>query len=246
MRIYPAIDLIEGKTVRLVEGRYDRKLSYDISPIDAARKWADAGAEYIHVVDLDGARKGSPANLGTIEKIAAAVKLPVQAGGGYRSVPDIQKALDIGVTRVIVGSQAFKDRAFAETCAKTFGERVIFSVDARSGEIMSDGWEKSSGRDDAGMIKMFVERCGAGEIIYTDISKDGTLSGPDVGNLKRILSKVRVKIISAGGIKTVRDVVSLTELGQGISGAIIGRALYDGTIDLREAINAGKADHTVS
>ena len=246
MRIYPAIDLIEGKTVRLEQGRYDHKLSYDISPVDAAKKWADAGAEYIHTVDLDGARKGSPVNLGVVEKIVRAVKLPVQLGGGYRSAADIRRALDAGVTRVIVGSQAFKDKSFAVQCAGAFGDKVIFSVDAKSGEIMSDGWEIGSGCDDVDMIRTFVDKCEVKEIIYTDISKDGTLSGPDLDNLKRILGKVDVKIISAGGVKTVQDVIGLKKLGAGISGAIIGRALYDGTIDLKEAINAGKADNTVS
>lgn len=246
MRIYPAIDLIEGKTVRLVEGRYDRKLSYDISPVDAARKWADAGAEYIHVVDLDGARSGAPVNLGVVERITRAVKIPVQVGGGCRSAADIQKALDAGAARVIIGSQAFKDRDFAVECSGTFGDKVIFSVDARSGEIMSDGWEIGSGCGDVEMIKTFVDGCGVKEIIYTDIDKDGTLAGPDIGNLKRILGKVGVDIISAGGVKTVEDILGLKKLGPRISGAIIGRALYDGTISLKEAINAGKTDNTVS
>lgn len=246
MRIYPAIDLIEGKTVRLEQGRYDRKLSYDVSPVEAAKKWVAAGAEYIHVVDLDGARKGCPVNLDVVGKIVAASGVPVQTGGGYRSAADIRKALDMGVARVIVGSRAFKDPDFAHDCIKTFGGRVIFSVDAKSGEIMAEGWEARSGRDDIAMIRMFVEKCGVKEIIYTDIQKDGTLSGPDVANLKRIIAAVNVKIISAGGVKTVEHVRQLKGLGPGISGAVIGRALYDGTIDLKEAIDAGKADNTLS
>lgn len=247
MRIYPAIDLIDGKTVRLVQGGYDRKLSYDITPTDAAKKWASMGAEYIHVVDLDGARKGSPVNLGVVSNIVKSVPgVPVQAGGGYRSLNDIYKALVAGVRRVIVGSQAFKDPEFALGCAREFGDRVIFSVDAKSGQIMSEGWEARSGRDDIGMIKIFVEKCGVEEIIYTDISKDGMLTGPDLDNLKRILGSVGVKIISAGGVKTVEHVTQLAGLGSGISGAVIGRALYDGTIDLKEAINAGKANNTLS
>jgi phosphoribosylformimino-5-aminoimidazole carboxamide ribotide isomerase len=247
MRIYPAIDLIEGKTVRLVQGEYDRKLSYDITPTDAAKKWASMGAEYIHVVDLDGARKGEPVNLGVVADIVKSTAgVPVEVGGGYRTLKDIYKALVVGVRRVIVGSQAFKDPDFALGCVKEFGDRVIFSVDAKSGQIMSEGWEASSGRDDIGMIKIFVEKCGVEEIIYTDISKDGMLTGPDLDNLKRILGSVDVKVISAGGVKTVDHVRQLVSLGPGISGAVIGRALYDGTIDLKEAINAGETNNTVS
>lgn len=247
MRIYPAIDLIEGKTVRLVQGEYDRKLSYDISPVDAAKKWVSMGAEYIHVVDLDGARKGSPVNLAVVSDIVKSVAgVPVEVGGGYRSLNDIYKALVAGVRRVIVGSQAFKDPDFALGCVKEFGDRVIFSVDAKSGQIMSEGWEARSGRDDIGMIKIFVEKCGAKEVIYTDISKDGMLTGPDLDNLKRILGSVDVKVISAGGVKTVEHIRQLAGLGEGISGAVIGRALYDGTIDLKEAIDAGKANNPVS
>jgi len=240
MVIYPAIDLIGGRTVRLEQGRYDRKLSYDISPEEAARKWVSMGAEYIHVIDLDGARTGRLSNLDVVKRIVASVgDVPVQTGGGYRSVEDIQTALDAGSARVIIGSRAFADRKFAEECSSRFGDRVIFSVDARSGQIMAEGWEVGSGLKDKDMIKMFVEKCGAREIIYTDIVKDGMLSGPDTGNLERILSSVHVKVISAGGVKTVEHIKQLKKLEPlGISGAVIGRALYEGTIDLKEAIDA--------
>jgi phosphoribosylformimino-5-aminoimidazole carboxamide ribotide isomerase len=248
MRIYPAIDLIGGRTVRLEQGRYDRELSYDIEPVEAARRWKEQGAEYIHVVDLDGARAGHPVNLGTVSDIVGAMAdLPVQVGGGYRTMDDIDKALKAGVERVIVGSRAFRDPDFARKCARYHGRRVIFSVDARSGYIMSEGWETGSGMDDTEMIKRFVSECGVREIIYTDISKDGMLTGPDLDNLRRILSRVEVRVISAGGVRTVEHIEQLRSLEpEGISGAIVGRALYEGTIDLKEAIDAGKKDNTLS
>ncbi|MDD3088812.1 MAG: 1-(5-phosphoribosyl)-5-[(5-phosphoribosylamino)methylideneamino]imidazole-4-carboxamide isomerase [Candidatus Omnitrophica bacterium] len=247
MKIYPAIDLMSAMTVRLEQGRYERKLSYDISPREAAAKWISLGAEYIHVVDLDGAREGRPVNLDVLKDIVSEAKdVPVEIGGGYRSTDDIHKALKAGAGRVIVGSRAFRDRSFAEECVREFSEKVIFSVDAKSGEIMSEGWERSSGSGDIEMIRLFMETCGVKEIIYTDISKDGTLAGPDIANLKRILSAVKVNIISAGGVKTVEHIRSLKAMGPAITGAIIGRALYDGTIDLEEAIDAGKEDNTLS
>lgn len=248
MRIYPAIDLIGGKTVRLEQGQYDRKLSYDISPLDAALKWKAMGAEFIHVVDLDGAKEGRPMNLDVASDIAGSVgEIPVQLGGGYRRLEDVEMALSKGISRVIIGSKAFEDPEFALECSREFRGGVIFSVDAKSGQIMSDGWEKDSGCDDVGMIKMFVEKCAANEIIYTDIKKDGMLTGPNIDNIKRILSEVEVKIISAGGIKTVEDIKQLKAIESlGVSGAIVGRALYEGTLNLSEAIDAGKENNTVS
>lgn len=240
MKIYPAIDLIGGKTVRLVQGDYDKKLSYDIDPVEAAVKWESMGAEFLHIVDLDGAKAGRPVNLDVAEKIAGAVRIPVEIGGGYRNIEDIQKALDKGMRRVIVGSKAFEDKAFAKECARKFGDRVIFSVDARNGRIMSEGWELESGCDDVDMIEMFVRECGAKEIIYTDIQKDGMLTGPSTDKLEKILDGIEVNIVSAGGIKTVEHIKELKKIeSKGLSGVIIGRALYDGTIDLEEAIDAG-------
>ena len=240
MRIYPAIDLIGGKTVRLEQGRYDKQLSYDIDPVEAAKKWESMGAEFLHIVDLDGAKAGKPMNLAVAEEIVKAANIPVEIGGGYRTIEDIQMALDKGVRRVIVGSKAFEDKSFAKECAETFGDGVIFSVDAKNGQIMSDGWELDSGCDDVGMIEVFVSECGAKEIIYTDIQKDGMLTGPSTGVLENILDKIDIKIISAGGIKTVDHVKELKKIEEkGLSGVIIGRALYDGTIDLKEAIDAG-------
>ncbi|MBD3378906.1 MAG: 1-(5-phosphoribosyl)-5-[(5-phosphoribosylamino)methylideneamino]imidazole-4-carboxamide isomerase [Candidatus Omnitrophica bacterium] len=239
MKVIPAIDLIDGKTVRLLQGKYDKELNYDVSPVDAARRWRKMGAELLHIVDLDGARKGRPMNLATAEEISRSVDIPVELGGGFREKKDIRGALAGGVARVIIGSKALTDIDFARSCIEEFGEKVIISVDARNARPMISGWEKGMDIDLLDILKRFVS-FGAQEMIFTDIEKDGMLSGPSTDLLEDLLSKVDVKLISAGGIKTVEHIKELKKLEPlGLSGAIVGRALYEGTIDLKEAINAG-------
>ncbi|MFH1846663.1 MAG: 1-(5-phosphoribosyl)-5-[(5-phosphoribosylamino)methylideneamino]imidazole-4-carboxamide isomerase [Candidatus Omnitrophota bacterium] len=246
MKIIPAVDIIEGKTVRLEQGQYNKKLSYDLSPVEAARKWESLGAEMLHIVDLDGAREGKPVNLGIAREIIRQVKIPVEIGGGFRKEIDIKKALDLGITRVIIGSKAFADIDFARDCLESFKQQVIFSVDARNFELCVEGWEKKLDLDLFEVLGRFVA-FGAKEIIYTDIQRDGMLSGPNIEGLKEILTKTSVKVISAGGVKTADDIRELKKLEDlGLSGVIIGRALYEGTIDLKEAIDAGKEDNSVS
>lgn len=246
MKIIPAIDLIGGKTVRLEQGKYDHKLSYDIDPVDAAREWEAMGAELIHVVDLEGAKEGRPVNLPVVEKIVQAVNVPVEVGGGFRKQVDIKNALSHGAWRVIVGSKAFEDLDFARSCLETFRQRIILSVDAKNLEPRIRGWKKSTGVDIFVIMKKFAS-FGASEIIYTDIQRDGTLKGPNTENIERILKEVDVKIVCAGGVKTIEDIKSLKKLEEkGLSGVIVGRALYEGTINLKEAINVGKTDNPVS
>lgn len=246
MKIIPAIDIIDGKTVRLEQGRYDRELKYEIKPVEAAREWESMGAELIHVVDLDGARQGRPVNLSVLKEIARAVNVPVEVGGGFRKEIDIKDALNNGAWRVIIGSKALEEIDFARNCIETFHAQVIISVDVKELKPRVHGWEKGLDLDLFDVLKKFVS-FGAKELIYTDIQKDGMLSGPAAENLEKILKEVKVKIISAGGIKTIEHIKELKKLeGLGLSGVIVGRALYDGTIDLKEAIDAGKKDNTVS
>jgi phosphoribosylformimino-5-aminoimidazole carboxamide ribotide isomerase len=246
MKVIPAIDIIGGKTVRLEQGKFDRKLSYDVPPVDAAREWETAGAELIHLVDLDGAKESRPVNLAAVEEIVRAVNIPVEVGGGFRKEVDIKRALDSGIWRVIVGSRAFEDIDFARDCIENFKERVILSVDAEDFKPRVRGWEKAVDLDLFEILKRFVS-FGAKELIYTDIKRDGTLSGPNIEGLKRILSEVDIGIISAGGVKTIEHVKELKKLEpMGLVGVIIGRALYEGTINLGEAINAGKENNSVS
>ncbi len=246
MKIIPAIDIINGKTVRLRQGRYDKKLNYDITPVDAAKEWEAMGSGLIHVVDLDGAKEGRPVNLSVIRKIIKAVNVPVEIGGGFRKESDIKRALDSGVRRVVIGSKAFEDIDFARACLEKFQDKIILSVDARGFKPQVRGWEKELDVDMFDILKKFVS-FGAKEIIYTDIQKDGMLLGPSVNELKEILTKVNVKIIAAGGVKTIEHVKELKKLEPlGVTGVIIGRALYEGTINLKEAINVGKTNNSVS
>ncbi len=246
MKIIPAVDIIGGKTVRLEQGQYDRELNYDISPVEAARKWEASGAELIHVVDLDGAKEGRPVNLDTIEEIVKAVNVPVEVGGGFRKELDIKDGLNRGIWRVVVGSSALEDLDFARNCIENFQDRVVLSVDAEGYKPRVRGWEKATELDLFEVMKKFVS-FGVKELIYTDIKRDGTLTGPNIENIKKILTEVGVRIISAGGIKTVDHIKELKALeAMGLSGVIIGRALYDGTISLKEAIDAGKTDNPVS
>ena len=246
MKIIPAIDLIGGKTVRLQQGEYDRKMVYDISPVDAAKKWEDQGAPMLHVVDLDGAKEGKPVNLAVLAEIVKAVKIPVETGGGYRTRDEIRRAIDKGVSRVVIGSKALTDMRFAHNCVNDFGEKIIFSLDVKNFRPSVDGWEETVDIDIPTVLGWFSD-FGVKEMIYTDIKSDGMLLGPNIESIERILDVAHMKIISAGGVKTKDHVTQLKALeSKGLSGVIIGRALYEGTIDLREAIDAGKADNPVS
>jgi len=246
MKIIPAIDLIGGETVRLLQGEYDRMLNYEISPQNAALKWESMGAELIHIVDLDGAKKGNPENLPVVREIVKTLKIPVELGGGFRTGENISEALDAGVWRVIIGSRAFEDMDFARRVVKEFGARVIFSMDIKALKPSVRGWKKTLNLEISDILSFFAS-LGVKEIIYTDIESDGMLSGPNIDNLKRILSETDIKIISAGGVKTIEDILALKEMEDiGISGVIIGRALYEGTIDLKEAISVSKKNNTVS
>jgi phosphoribosylformimino-5-aminoimidazole carboxamide ribotide isomerase len=246
MKIIPAIDLIDGKTVRLEQGKYDAKLSYDVLPIEAARRWEQCGAEYLHIIDLDGAKKGEPVNLNLAGAIVKEVSLPVEIGGGYRNKKDIDLALAMGFDRVIVGSKVFEDKQFAADIIKSYGNRIIISVDATKDKIKIHGWETAIESDLFEVLDEFIS-FGLEEIIYTDISKDGTLAGPDTVFLRTLLERTGLKITYAGGIKNVEHILALKDLaGLGVNGVIVGRALYDKTIDLEEAINACKENNTMS
>ncbi len=240
MIIIPAIDIIDGKTVRLVKGDYDKKLSYDLSPASAAREWQDKGAGMLHIIDLDGARSGEPVNLDIAASIAKELTIPVEIGGGYRNFSQVDEALNLGISRVILGSSAVKDLVFAKEAITKYGDKIIISVDVLEGEIKVHGWEADSDYDldfYLGKIKEF----GAKRIIFTDVSKDGTLEGPNIDYLIELLtgSAKGLKMVYAGGIKSVDNIRDLKKIEYlGIEGVVSGRALYDGTLDVEEAIDA--------
>jgi len=232
MRIYPATDISKGRCVRLFQGRAERETVFSDDPVEMAQRWVEAGAEYLHVVDLDGAFSGGPKNLDVVEGIAA-LGVPVQLGGGMRSDEDVDAAFERGCARVIVGTRAIiEPEWFGGLCSKYPG-RIAGSVDARGGIVALKGWvEESELR--VGEVLSRLEGAGAAVLIYTDISRDGTLEGPDVEQVRRLVDLTEVPLIAAGGMSSIDDVRALSSLS--LHGVIVGKALYTGGIDLREAL----------
>jgi len=236
MKIYPAIDIIDGRCVRLVQGDYKQVTVYDENPAAVAKKWQDMGAEYLHIVDLDGSRRGTAHSDETVKKILSAVDIPVQIGGGIRTIDDIRSKLEMGISRVILGTVAVTDFELTKNAVETFGEAIAVGVDASNGKVAITGWTSVSDQDSTALIARLAE-IGVKTIIYTDIAKDGMMSGTNIP-MYREVSNFPLDIIAAGGVTNIDDVSALKETG--ISGAIIGKALYLNTIDLEEAIRTGK------
>ena len=235
MKVIPAIDIRSGRVVRLAQGKAENETVYFDSPREAADKWISAGADLIHVVDLDGAIEGSFKNLPAIKELARSVKARIQLGGGLRDEKTIEDLFASGIYRIVLGTKAL-DEKFIGWAVKKFGEKIVVGIDARDGIVYTKGWLADSG------IKA-VELAGkmAGmevrTINYTDISKDGMLKGPNIKSLKEMLSAAKVDVVAAGGVSTIADVKALKALEpKGLKGMIIGKALYEGTIDLSEAI----------
>ncbi len=235
MRIYPAIDIKDGKCVRLLRGSFSDMTVYGDSPVDMARKWESEGGEFIHVVDLDGARSGNGANSDIIRDICAAVKVPVQTGGGIRSGEDIENRLICGVGRVIIGTRAVADRAFVKEAVMEYGDRIVIGIDARDGMVATDGWEKTSGITALDFARE-MKGMGVKTVVYTDIATDGTLMGPNVRAMTEMAAIGGLDVIASGGIGSLAHILSLA--GTGVEGVIVGRALYTGDVNLREAVKA--------
>ena len=233
MIIYPAVDIKDGKCVRLLQGRFSDVTVYSDNPLDMAKKWEEAGAEYLHVVDLDGARTGKSKNSDIITEIAAAVKMPVQLGGGIRSMETIEDYLSKGIQRVILGTSAVKDPEFVKIALEKYGERVVIGIDAKDGIVAIEGWEKTSDFTAVDFARKMVE-LGARTIIYTDIAQDGTLNGPNLKSMKEMIDSVEAEIIASGGVGSLQDIKNLKEINA--QGVIVGKALYTGAVDLKEAI----------
>lgn len=224
---------MDGQVVRLRQGKSSEKTVYSSDPAGFARRWADEGADWIHVVDLNGAFTGSPGNLKIVAEIARAVPCPVQLGGGLRTIQSLREAFDCGVSRVILGTRAAESLEFVSKAADEFGtERVAVGIDARGGVVAVRGWTESAGRKAADVIKE-AEKAGAGAVIYTDIATDGMLQGPNFAELDTVLSITRLRVIASGGVSSQEDVFALARRPF-LHGVIIGKALYDGRISLRE------------
>lgn len=243
MLILPAIDLRGGQCVRLRQGDYDQETVFGDDPAAMARRWVDQGATYLHVVDLDGARQGRPVNGDSIRRIVQAGGVPCQLGGGLRTEAHIAEALAWGVDRVVLGTRALQDPAWCEAVSRRFPGRVSLGLDAHQGRVATEGWQHVS---DVSALDL-AKRCAAwplAAIVYTDISRDGMLKGPNVEATAELAAAVAVPVLASGGVTTLDDVARLA--GRGLAGCIIGRALYEGRLDLAAAILlARKADKAV-
>lgn len=239
MQIIPAVDIRGGKCVRLFQGRYDRETVFGDDPAAQAKAWADQGAELVHVVDLDGAREGRPVNLDAIRRIVSAVEVDVEVGGGVRTDETVAQLLAAGVARVVIGTRALREPDWAGAVAQAHPGRVVLGLDARAGRLAVQGWTETSEVSVAEMAGR-LDAAGFAAIIYTDIARDGAMEGPDVEGTRALAEAVKTPVIASGGITWLADVRRLARLP--IAGMIIGRALYEGTIDLAQAIRAARGD----
>jgi phosphoribosylformimino-5-aminoimidazole carboxamide ribotide isomerase len=240
MIVIPAIDIRAGRVVRLTRGDVNEETVYSDSPLEVAKSWAAFGAELIHIVDLDGALEGKSVNLDIVKKIAKAVKTKIELGGGIRDEAAIQKALDTGVDKVVIGTKALDDE-FLESVVGRFKDDITVAIDAYRGVVRARGWIFKTEVRAPDLAKK-VESFGVKRINYTDISRDGTLEGPNIKSLERLVKSTGMDIVAAGGVSTVEDIKRLKRFEkEGLAGVIIGKALYEHTIDLKEAMRVCKA-----
>ncbi len=238
MDVIPAIDLLEGQCVRLYQGDYAQSQVFDENPVNVARRWAAQGATRLHLVDLDGAKTGSPVNQPVIAEIIRAIDIPVQVGGGLRDRLRVSETLALGVERVILGTVAIEKPDLVGQLCSEFPGQIVVGIDARDGKVATRGWIETSTVDAIDLAQQMAVK-GASAIIYTDIQRDGTLKGPNKNALRHMAEAIAIPVIASGGVSSIRDLLSLLSLEPlGVSGAIVGRALYTGAIDLREAIQA--------
>ncbi|WP_419893386.1 1-(5-phosphoribosyl)-5-[(5-phosphoribosylamino)methylideneamino]imidazole-4-carboxamide isomerase [Oceanobacillus kimchii] len=233
MIIFPAIDVRNGKCVRLRQGDYNQETIYSNSPVKMAKEWEASGAEYLHAVDLDGAKSGESINVKIIQDVAQTLSIPIQVGGGIRSLEVIDKYIQAGVSRVILGTAAITDSAFLQTAVERYTEQIAVSIDARKGFIATDGWTKNSTIEAIPFIQQ-LETIGVKTIIYTDILKDGMMSGPNFQELEAVQQATTMNIIASGGVTTKENIQQLKSMN--LYGAIIGKALYDGSIKLQDIL----------
>lgn len=236
--VYPAIDIRDGKCVRLQQGDYAQETVYNDSPVQVAKSWEEQGGQFIHLVDLDGAKAGHPVNDDIIGAIAKNAGVPVQVGGGLRSLADVEKLLGLGVSRVIIGTAAINDHAFTEAVLARYGDKVVIGIDARNGFVATHGWLNTSEVRAEELAKELAAK-GAETFIYTDISRDGMMQGPNVDGILSMAAASGKTVIASGGVTSQDDLLRLSvHSGSGVGGAIVGKALYTGNIKLAEALQA--------
>jgi phosphoribosylformimino-5-aminoimidazole carboxamide ribotide isomerase len=238
MLLYPAIDVRGGQAVRLTQGDYARETAYDADPVDAALRWADEGAEILHVVDLDGAKAGEPRNLDAIGRIAAAVDCPIQVGGGLRDDESVAAVLDAGASRVVIGTAALRDPEFLDRVLAEHGDRVVVSVDARDGKVSLSGWTETSDADVADAVRGLSKR-GVARFLCTAIEVDGTMEGPALDELNRIAAATEAQVIASGGVGDLAHLEALArDAAPNVEGVIVGRALYERRFTVAEGVAA--------
>lgn len=237
MLIIPAVDIKNGKCVRLLQGRMDDETVYSDDPAAMATKWGRLGARMIHVIDLDGAFAKSPQNMASIRRILQAVKMPVQLGGGIRNEKTVRQYLDMGVKRVIIGTEAIKKPAFVKKVCKNHPQQIVVGIDAHNGKVAIEGWTQTTRVDAIDLARKF-EDCGVAAINFTDIQRDGMQRGPNIEATRNLAEAVSIPVVASGGVSSIKDVEDLLPLQDcGVIGVIIGKALYSGALDLKEALN---------
>jgi phosphoribosylformimino-5-aminoimidazole carboxamide ribotide isomerase len=233
--LLPAIDIIDGKAVRLLQGDFGKRTDYDADPLDAARRWVDAGARALHVVDLDGARTGAPANVSQVARIATALAVPVQVGGGLRSLDSVRALAEAGAARVILGTAAFRDPEFLGAAVAEYPDQVVVSVDARAGRVATGGWtEQTELSVEQALVDLQAR--GARRFVYSSIDRDGMLNGPDLEGARAFAAGVQESFVYSGGIGELTDLEALARLHESkLSGVIVGKAIYERRFDVGEA-----------
>jgi phosphoribosylformimino-5-aminoimidazole carboxamide ribotide isomerase len=240
MLIIPAIDLKDGRCVRLFQGEMDKETIYFEDPVEAAQRWVAEGATFIHLVDLNGAVEGQPVHTKEIAAICRQTGLSVELGGGLRSMEAVEAALRLGVTRVVIGTAAYDNAEFLRALCKKFPGKIVVGIDARQGKVAVKGWKETTAMN-AVELAQRCEQDGASRIIYTDISRDGTSDGVNLDEMLKIARAVKIPIIASGGVATLDDIRGLLPLEKnGVEGVIVGRALYAGAVSLKDAIQAGR------
>jgi len=236
MIIIPAVDIKGGKCVRLLQGRMDAETVFGEDPVAMARKWESAGASLIHVVDLDGAIQKSPQNLASIRKIVEQVKAPIQVGGGIRNEDTVQMYMDLGVSRTIIGTEAIRNPALIERLCKRYPGRIVVAIDARNGRVAIEGWTETTGVEAVTLAKQF-EDVGVAAINFTDIHRDGMQTGPNIEETRRLAEAVCIPVVASGGVSALEDIKNIFPLkSSGVTGIIVGKALYSGSLDLKTGL----------
>lgn len=233
MRLYPAIDMIDGQCVRLVQGDYRQKTTFSEDPLAVALRWQEEGGEFIHLVDLDGAKTGDMPNFEIICRIASELDIPIEVGGGIRNMHAVEQYLEHGINRVILGTAAIKTPGFIKEAVKEYGSRIVVGIDAKDGMVAINGWEEVSKISALSLAKQ-MEDFGVSTIIYTDIATDGMLQGPNISAMKEMAEYISADVVASGGVSSLKDLENLSKTK--VEGAIIGKALYTGNIKLPDAV----------